>query len=366
MTDNRDKADLAVEQASQEASGWMIRLQESPNDIQLRRQFADWLSDPVNASAWAETRRMKRAVAGAMPSHAGRWEPFLRQIRAETKKRETRRGTALPPILSGGREAAASASRERRSAAPVDRGRVLRRRALRFVGLAAVASLLALVAGPEVALQLQADHATTTAETKTIGLPDDSVATLAPDSAIAVSYRDEERSLHLLAGEVYLDVVANVERPFRVLAGDLRVTVLGTGFNVSLSEGGGEVGVARGLVRVEYGESVLPAAQTLQAGEFLRVTGSGRVERERQPVSQIGAWRQDQLIAQDQPFSDVLDRLRRYHAGAIVVIDDSLADQPVTGVYDLGDPAAALRGLARSQNAIVRQITPWLLVVSRS
>lgn len=366
MKDNKDKADLAAGQASLEASGWMIRLQESPNDVQLRRQFADWLSDPLNASAWAETRRMRRAVAGAIPSHAGRWGPFLRQIRAETNKRKTRAGTELTPILSGSGKAVASASEERRFAARVDRGRVLRRRVLRFAGLAAVASLLAFVAGPQIALQLQADYATTTAETKTIDLPDDSVATLAPDSAIAVSYRDGERSLHLLAGEVYLDVVSDLGRPFRVSAGDLRITVLGTGFNVSLSEGGGEVAVAQGVVRVEHGDSVQPAALELQAGEFMRATRSGRIERERRPASQIGAWRQNQLIAQDQPFNDVLDRLRRYHAGAIVVVDGSLADQPVTGVYDLGNPTAALRGLARSQNAVVHEITPWLLVVSGS
>ena len=45
-------------------------------------------------------------------------------------------------------------------------------------------------------------------------------------------------------------------------------------------------------------------------------------------------------------------------------MNDSLADQPVTGVYDLGNPVLALRGIARSQNAVVHEITPWLLVLS--
>jgi transmembrane sensor len=88
--------------------------------------------------------------------------------------------------------------------------------------------------------------------------------------------------------------------------------------------------------------------------------------RGEQPASQIAAWRERRLVAQDQPLGEVVDRLRRYYFGAIVVTDAALAGQPVTGVYDLGNPAGALRGIARSQNAVVREITPWLLVVSRS
>ena len=35
-------------------------------------------------------------------------------------------------------------------------------------------------------------------------------------------------------------------------------------------------------------------------------------------------------------------------------------------VEDLGNPLGALRAIARSQKAVVREITPWLLILSRS
>ena len=345
MTERNDDTDSTVRQASRDASGWMIRLQDAPDDAALRRQFNDWLTDPVNAAAWKETQRMSRAVAGATPRHAESWGPFLSQVRADADARATP-GATPPPQ------------------APIVRAN--RRRALRLAGLAAAASVLAVVAGPDLTLHLRADHATATAETRTVRLADDSVVTVAPASAIAVSYTQSERRVRLLSGEAYLDVTPDAGRPFRVSANGLLVTVLGTGFNVSRSDAGAEVGVAHGTVRVDRDGNARPAAEALEAGEFVRVSRSGRVQRGRQPAAQIGAWRQNQLIAQDQPFGEMMDRLRRYHSGAIVLLDVSLADQPVTGVYDLGNPVGALRAIARSQNAVVREITPWLLIVSRA
>ena len=360
MADNTDNTDLTIRQTSRQASVWLVRLQDAPEDAELRREFEDWLADPANAAAWQETQRMLHAVAGATPSHAERWSPFLRQVRAQAEHRSASTADRSRPAPPNTGRRIADGVQDRR---PVHR--MNRRRALRLTGLAAAAALVAIVAGPELALRVQADYATATAETQTVRLADDSLVTVAPASAIAVAYTAGERHVRLLAGEVYLDVTPDAARPLRVTAGGVRVTVLGTGFNVSRSDDQTVVGVAHGAVRVEQGNGVRPDAETLRAGEFVRVNGSERVQRGEQPASQIGAWRQNQLIVQDQPLRYVLDRLRRYHSGAIVVTDDALADQPVTGVYDLGNPVGALRGIARSQNAVVREITPWLLVVSR-
>ena len=361
MADDTDRSDLRGRQASREASGWMIRLQDTPEDALLRREFDDWLSKPVNAAAWEETQRMMRAVAASSPRHAASWGPFLKEARADADAgvmpNEERPEDSTPRAGRGIGDAARK---------PASIGRPSRRRTLGLAALAAAASILAVVAGPELALQLQADYATATSETRTLRLADDSVVTVAPASAIAVSYTDGARQVQLLSGEVYVEATPDIERPFLVSADDLQVTVLGTAFNVSRSDDGAEVGVAHGVVRVEQAGGAGPVVDALEAGEFVRVDRLGAVQRGQQPASQIGAWRQNQLIAQDQSLRGVLDRLRRYHAGAIIVMDDSLADQPVTGVYDLGNPVAALGAIARSQNAVVREITPWLLIVSRS
>lgn len=361
MADDTDNNDLSVRQASREASGWMTRLQDAPDDVVLRQEFGDWLSKPVNAAAWEETQRMMRAVAAASPRHAARWGAFLKEARAGAENGvapdEGRTGRRPPGIRRGLGDAAGM---------PASTGLPYRRRAFGLAGLAAVVAILAVVVGPELRLHLQADYATATAETRTLRLADDSVITVAPASAIAVSYAESLRQVRLLSGEVYVEATPDAARPFLVSTDSVQVTVLGTAFNVSQSDNGAEVGVAYGAVQVEQSGSGEFVAGALGAGEFVRVERSGAVQRGKQPASQVGAWRRNQLIAQDQPLRDVLDRLRRYHAGAILVTDGSLAKQPVTGVYDLGKPVAALRAIARSQNAVVREITPWLLIVSRS
>lgn len=336
-TNDRGNADRTEGQASREASAWMIRLQEAPDDAALRRRFDAWRADPVNAAAWEETQRMTRVVAAATPRHAESWAPFLRQRRSMLADAPVRRRTRI----------------------------MSRRRVFGLGGLAA-AAIVAVVAGPQITQRLAADYTTGTAETRKMRLADDSVVTLGPDSAIAVTYTPGARGIRLLAGEAYFDVTPDAGRPFRVSADRVRITVLGTAFNVNRGDGGADVGVAHGVVRVDVDDGARPVSETLRAGDFVRVSRAGRVTRGERPPSQTAAWREMQLIAQDQPFGDVVDRLRRYYAGAIVVTDDTLAGQPVTGVYNLDDPAAALRGIARSQNAVVRQITPWLLVVSRS
>lgn len=318
----------------------MIRLQEAPDDAGLRRQFDNWRADPVNAAAWEETVRMSRAIVGGTPDLADRWGPFLQEMRADA--------------VGQGRLVA---KRPRRVASP--------RRVLRLGGLVA-AAILAVVLGPDLARTLEADYTTGTAETRTVRLADDSAVTLGPDSAIGVAYEVGERRVRLLAGEAFFEVTPDAGRPFRVAAGRVRVTVLGTAFNVNRGEEGADVGVAHGVVRVDYDDAARPTTERLEAGEFVRVSWAGDVTRGEQPPSQTAAWRERQLIAQDQPLGDVVDRLRRYYAGAIVVTDEALTAQPVTGVYDLDNPAGALRAIARSQNATVREIAPWLLVVSRS
>ncbi len=357
MTEDRH----AIERkASREASGWLIRLQEEPENVELRRQFDEWLVDSVNATAWAETERMSRAVAGGSPAHAQDWGPFLGRLRHGAAEAEGCLGGPLRLPLSDATDRVAKSARTRATVARPDR-----RRVLGLGGLAAAAAVLALVVGPDLGRSPDADYVTGTAEVRSLRLTDGSLVTLAPKSALSVGGAGDARHVRLLAGEAFFEVTAAPERPFRVAAGEVQVTVLGTAFNVNRGKAGAEVGVAHGSVRVDYAGSFPTVAETLAAGEFLRVGWSGRIARGERPVSQAAAWRHDQLIAQDQALGEVLDRLRRYYAGAIVVTDDTLLGQPVTGVYDLADPVRALRGIVRSQKAVVRGITPWLLVVSR-
>ncbi len=319
------KPDRTQEQASKEATEWLILLQEEPDDPDLRRQFETWRRErPGNAAAWAATLRVSSLVEAVPPATAERWRPFV------AGTRRTR----------------------------------LRRRGLQMAALAVAASLAVLVV-PDILLQVRSDYATGSAQTRTVTLDDGSIVVLAPDSAIAVAYSATERRIDLLAGEAFFEVTANSARPFRVLARQIRATVVGTAFDMVRHADGAMIAVEQGTVRVDYPAVSPPVTERLEPGQSVRVSWTGAVDRRGGPPSQVAAWRRRQLIAQDQPMRDVIDQLRRYYRGAIIVADSALGDRPVTGVYNLSDPVDALRGIARAHGATVRQITPWVLVVNR-
>ena len=340
MTGNHDPA---RKQASKAATDWLILPHDNPEDAGLRRAFEAWREkSPANAASWEAMQQASRTMDKAKPIHAERWQPGLAELRANTFR------THHCSHLHGRRTP----------------GAINRRQAIRFGGIAAAACLPALFLGPGLLLDLRADYASATAETRTIRLPDDSAITLAPESAITVAYTSDARRIRILAGEAFLAVRPDADRPFQVAIKNIRVTVLGTDFVVRHSDNGADIAVEHGTVRVDHAAS--PVTETLTAGEAVRVSWAGRTARRAVPVDRIAAWRRDELIARDAPLGRVVDRLRPYYTGRIVITDGALAARPVTGVYDLNDPVSALSAMARAQNAAVRRVTPWLIIVSPS
>lgn len=348
--------DLIQKQASREATDWLILLKDDPDDAGLHDAFEDWLrQSPVNAAAWEAMQLASKAMDRATPVHANRWRPMLAEQRDGMG-----RATGSSP------SAMARLQRNNVAGNRLSAQRIGRRKALAFGGIAAAACLAAVMIGPDIYRDLRSDYATDTAETRTVQLPDDSTVTLAPESAITVAYTPGERRIRLLAGEAFFDVAPNPERPFRVAVETVDVTVLGTAFNVRRGAGASDVSVARGVVRVDSVMADPPVTETLTVGQSVRVTWGGRAERSDGSAERVAAWRRNQLIARDEPLGIVVDQLRRYYGGKIIVTDGALSAQPVTGVYNLSDPVEALRGIARAQNAVVRRITPWVVLVSGS
>ena len=349
MTGNHDPV---RKQASKAATDWLILLHDNPEDARLRRAFEAWREkSPANAASWEAMQQASRAMRRVKPAYAERWHPDLAALRATAGTGATPSGifrTHYFNHLNGWR-----------AGGVINRGQTMR-----WGGLAAAACLLALFLMPGLLLNLRADYASATAETRTIRLPDDSAITLAPESAITVAYTSDARRIRILAGEAFLAVRPNADRPFQVAIKDIRVTVLGTNFVVRHSDNGANIAVEHGTVRVDHAAS--PVTETLTAGEAIRVSWAGRTARHAVPVDRIAAWRRDELIARDAPLGRVVDRLRPYYTGRIIITDGALAARPVTGVYDLNDPVSALSAMARAQNAAVRRVTPWLIIVSPS
>ena len=351
MMPSEDQEDLATE----EAALWVLAFEENPHDPDLRVRFEIWLNqNPEHAAAWADASRIYDMVPQTPPAHSEHWAPYLaarqgagpKATRFRDRPRIARRGAANAPVRQEG-------------------GRRLGRRRL-ALGAAALglAVILAAVLMPGMLLRLQADHVTSTAEVRSLNLEDGTTVSLAADSAIAVAFDQGERRVRLLRGEAFFDVAPDPDRPFRVTADALSTSVLGTAFNVRLAERSAGVAVKEGRVGARPEAEAPRKTLELTAGDWVVFERNQPVRRGRVSPDEVGSWMEGRIIVRERPMSEVLDDLRRYHAGLIVLTDATLGARRVTGIYNLDDPVAAVRVLASPLGATVRRITPWLLVVS--
>lgn len=319
--DNHEPEDRAVSRA---ASDWLVRLEDAPDDRTLQSAFETWLAADIrHVAAWDETLAIARLIAAARPN----LETNVAHIAAHQQRTRAHR------------------------------------KWFSWIGGAAAACALWIVA-PGLVTHWQADQITGTGEVRTVRLADGSRVVLAPGSAMTVDLQQERRNVRLLRGEAWFDVAHDAGRPFRVLAGASETRVLGTAFDVQLTDHGAEVAVGRGVVKVTLTGSETPVRERLTKGQSLNFDWNGEATLTAIRPDRIAAWRQGQAIVNDRPIGEVIDALRPWYGGYIMASGSDLQRLRVTGLYDLRDPDAALMALGRAHNLNVRKVTPWLRIVT--
>lgn len=320
----------------EEAMDWLLRLEAEPRDRAVQEELAVWRArSAAHDQAYRRVARMWR-LAGDLP--------------ADYADGEAR---AAPTSLS---RHAADGSRTTKSHL---------RRPVAVAGLAAAlaACLLLLLLNPSFLFQLQADHATGIAETRSIVLEDGSRLQLAAESAVAVDFDGRQRRVELIAGQAFFDVAHEPNRPFAVEAEGLAVTVTGTAFAVGLNRDRVSVAVADGTVEVVSADDGDEAYRLTPGDRLTMMSATGDISRVRIALADIAAWRQGQMIVAARPLAEVIEEIGRYHRGAILLEDSALGERRITGVFSLQNPIAALEAAAGTQAAEVARFTPYFLVV---
>lgn len=222
-----------------------------------------------------------------------------------------------------------------------------RRAPFRLVAnLAAVAiALLCYVLFDDVWILLRAQSWTGVAETRTVHLADGSRVELGPRSAIALDFDGGKRNVTLLRGEAWFDVAPDAARPFSVLVSGGSVTALGTSFDVSTARGRTEVTVAQHRVRVAAGG---PPMIVDEGEQSAFAPGVAAVDPYRVQVEHVTAWRRGKLIFDDKPLGEVVAILRQYHRGYIMILDPSIRERRVSGVFDAAEPLAAIVAIEKA------------------
>jgi len=295
-----------------EASDWMILLQERPDDDAVRAEFERWRRKPACDAAWRELDYVRDLIRQAGALASARPIRFARQ-----------RTIILPAAI-----------------------------AACFAGLFAGWAFLPLVF---------ADVTTGTDQMRVLRLADGSRVTLAPRSAITLD--GPSRQVRLLSGTAFFQVRHDAAHPFRVLAGEAEATDLGTAFEVRHDDDGVRIAVREGRVRAACRDGAIVPID-LRPGDMTALDcAAGRYRSSTSAPSAMASWTQGQLIVSDRPLGDVVAALRPWHRGLLMALGAGMA-RHVTGVYDLRHTDQALTAMRRAHGVTVRQITPWITVVT--
>lgn len=204
-----------------------------------------------------------------------------------------------------------------------------------------------------------ADYRTALGEQRRIELTDGSQLLLDSDSAIDVKLTANSREITLRKGEAVFEVAHDPKRPFRVRAGELDATALGTVYAVNLAQQGTEVTVSQGRVAVQ----AAAGEATLQAGEQVTWQGGELKPKHRVDTSKALAWQHGRLVFDMAPLGDVLAQLERYRPGYLLIGDEKLLSLKVSGTFQLDRLDEGLRTLEQAFPLKIQRYTDYLLVL---
>ena len=150
-------------------------------------------------------------------------------------------------------------------------------------------------------------------------LPDGSKVVLDAGSKLSFpkGFAGDSREVYL-SGEAYFEVTHNPKKPFIIYANKGIITVLGTKFNVrawKFDDNEVQVAVAEGKVSLRGNSSEKGNAAIINKGNmsYLTSTHLNPVVPKKVNVENHLAWMQRNLILENTPLNEVLDRLSRWY-----------------------------------------------------
>ncbi|MCC5938971.1 MAG: FecR domain-containing protein [Lunatimonas sp.] len=147
------------------------------------------------------------------------------------------------------------------------------------------------------------------------------------------NFEAAQRDVHL-EGEAFFEVKGDSLRPFKVYAGDMVTTVLGTSFNVTTKDSiWAQVALVEGKLSVmnhQFEGTVL-----LKAGEMVKYDEStGTKEEGRFDIRAVTAWRNGLIFFQKAGMDEVLARLADWYGVEFQVIGQRKQSWSVTAEYE--------------------------------
>jgi len=206
----------------------------------------------------------------------------------------------------------------------------------------------------------QSEHyATAVGARQSVSLPDGSVLTLNTATHLRTVVNANGRKVWLDDGEAYFDIAHDKAHPFVVMAGDRRITVLGTRFLVRRQGDQVNVVVEEGRVQIASTQSEKGVEPTVITRNQAAVTHANNVLVMSKAPKQIDdelSWRQGKLVFDQTSLGDAAAQFNRYNERKLVIADPALARIRIGGSFDannMGGFVALLKqgfGLVAQEN----------------
>jgi transmembrane sensor len=200
-------------------------------------------------------------------------------------------------------------------------------------------------------------------------LPDGTVVELNRGAEISIDFSGPERLVRLLQGEAHFTVAKmGPNRPFTVMAGNVRVRAVGTVFNVRMLSESVDVLVTEGKVRIDPPGSVDPGfplvlnARMLDAGQRASVNLAEPspapptvVDATPAEIEETLRWQGLRLVFRETPMADVIEQFNRHGSSTFVLADRDLASIRIEGNFRADNAEAFVRLL---QEVFTVEATP--------
>jgi transmembrane sensor len=194
-------------------------------------------------------------------------------------------------------------------------------------------------------------------EQKDLILPDGTQIRLDTNTRVDVALYRHHREIRLVSGQAMFDVAPDAGRPFNVVAGPLRITVLGTRFAVrytatGLQTSGANVAVVEGHVRVSAATSrgsdadATSAPVDVHQGQAISVDATGKFAAVMAlPKDLVAPWSERRIVFQNTPIAQALAEFARYGETGMVIDPGATDHLRITGSFDTSQVAAFRRAL---------------------
>lgn len=179
-------------------------------------------------------------------------------------------------------------------------------------------------------------------QTATIRFSDGSVIQLNSGSTLRYpeKFSGDRREVYL-KGEAFFTVAADKDRPFVVHTGSVQTRVLGTAFNIDgYDDQKIQVAVQEGTVSVSDSESntkgsVKNESTVLEKNEWVVYQkDNGLQPKQKGDIREMIAWKDQVLVFNNKPLSEVTRTLERWYGVEIIIKDESLKNVVLSGKHD--------------------------------